>query len=198
MGMILANVRGALEQLWANKLRSLLTVLGMVIAVSSTIVVVSAVRGFADYVADVLQGMGTNAMWVWSERPSGEAGRTLGPVERDLDDVEEAERRCTAVRSVSPVIRQIDVKVRHGREQATIALEGVSSEYHAIRKFYVRVGRPFAVIDVERAHHICILGGEVLRKLRADDSLVGQSIVVGGQRFRVVGLLEEKGSLLGN
>ena len=96
------------------------------------------------------------------------------------------------------VIRQVDVKARHGREKASVALEGVSAEYHAIRKFFVRVGRPFAVMDVERAHHVCIVGGDLLRKLNADDNLVGQSILLGGQRFRVVGILEEKGSLLGN
>src|SRR3954469_22073990 len=148
MGMILANIRGALEQLWSHKLRSMLTVLGMVIVVSSTVTVVSGVHGFTAYVAELLQGMGTNARWVWSERPSGEAGQRLGRVEMDLYDVEEVERRCSAMRGVSPVVRQLDVKIRYGREKASVSLEGVSSEYHAIRKFYVRVGRPFAVIDV--------------------------------------------------
>ncbi|HEY2157539.1 MAG TPA: FtsX-like permease family protein, partial [Isosphaeraceae bacterium] len=95
-------------------------------------------------------------------------------------------------------IRQLDVKARYGREKVSVALEGVSAKYHAIRKFYVRVGRSFAVIDVERGHHVCIIGHDVLRKLNADDNLVGRSILLGGQRFRVVGILEEKGSLLGN
>jgi ABC-type antimicrobial peptide transport system permease subunit len=59
--LILPNIRSALEQLWANKMRSVLTVLGIVIAVASTITVVSVVRGFTAYVADFLQGLGTNA-----------------------------------------------------------------------------------------------------------------------------------------
>jgi putative ABC transport system permease protein len=198
MVMILTNVRGALEQLWANKFRSVLTVLGMIIAVSSTITVVSVVHGFAAYVAELLQGMGTNAMWVWPERPSGVAGQRLGRIEMDLDDVTEVGRRCAALRGVSPVIRQVGVRVRYGREKAIAALEGVSAEYHAIRKFFVRVGRPFAVIDVERAHRVCIVGSDLLRKLNADDNLVGEALLLGGQRFRVVGILEEKGSLLGN
>ncbi len=198
MAMLWANVRGALEQLWSHKLRSLLTVLGMVIAVTSTISVVSVVRGFSTYVADLLQGMGTNAMWVWPERPGGEAGQRLGRVEMDLYDVEEVERRCAALQGVSPVIRQLDVAVRYGREKATVPLEGISAGYHAIRKFYVSIGRPFAVIDVERAHHVCILGRDVLRKIGADEGLVGRSILLGSQRFRVIGILEEKGSQLGN
>ena len=72
--LLLLNVRGALEQIWSNQLRSALTVLGIVIAVASTITVVSVVQGFTGYVADFLQGLGTNAMWVWPERPAGRGG----------------------------------------------------------------------------------------------------------------------------
>jgi putative ABC transport system permease protein len=61
----------------------------------------------------------------------------------------------------------------------------------------VNVGRPFAVIDVERAHHVCVVGREVLRKLDTDEDLVGRSILLEGQRFRVIGILEELGSQLG-
>jgi hypothetical protein len=104
--LILPNIRSALEQLWANKMRSVLTVLGIVIAVASTITVVSVVRGFTAYVADFLQGLGTNAMWVWSERPGGEAGKRLGRIELDLDDVEAVERQCSALQWVSPLIRR--------------------------------------------------------------------------------------------
>ena len=62
----------------------------------------------------------------------------------------------------------------------------------------VEVGRPFAVVDVEQSHAVCVLGREVVRKLNADDDLVGQSLLVNGRRFRVVGILEEKGSFLGS
>src|SRR5215472_9809976 len=98
--LILPNILSALEQLWSNKMRSLLTVLGIVIAVASTITVVSVVQGFTRYVADFLQGLGTNAMWVWPERPAGEAGKTLGRVELDVEDVQAIERGCSALRSV--------------------------------------------------------------------------------------------------
>jgi putative ABC transport system permease protein len=197
MMLIWANVRGALEQLWSNKLRSLLTVLGMVIAVASTITVISVVQGFTSYVADLLQDMGTNAMWVWPERPSGEAGKMLGRVDMDVRDVEEVGRRCSAVRSASPVVRLPSITTRYGRDKVTVPLEGVSAEYHAIRKFFVHVGRPFALIDVERAHHVCVVGRDLLRKLDADEGLVGESILLDGWRFRVIGILEEKGSMLG-
>lgn len=196
--LVVANVGNALEQLRSNRLRSVLTVLGIVIAVASTITVVSVVQGFTRYVAEFLQGLGTNAMWVWPERPPGDAGKTLGRVELDLDDVRAIERGCSALRAVSPLIRRERIKLTLGRDETTVPVEGVSAEYHTIRNFPVAVGRPFSVIDAERAHHACILGRETLNKLRQDEGIVGRSLLIGGQRFRVIGILEEKGSFLGN
>jgi putative ABC transport system permease protein len=193
-----ANVRSALEQIAANRLRSVLTVLGIVIAVASTITVVSIVQGFTRYVAEFLQGLGTNAMWVWPERPPGDAGKTLGRVELDANDLDALARQCSAIRSISPLIRRQGVKVTKGRNEVPGPLEGVSAEYHAIRNFPVGVGRPFSVMDIERAHHVCILGSELAGKLSADDDLVGDTVLVAGQRFRVIGILEEKGSFLGS
>jgi len=195
--LILANVRTAFEQLWSHKLRSALTVLGIVIAVASTIAVVGVVSGFTSYVADFLQGLGTNAMWVWPERPAGDAGRRLGRVELDATDLDAITRGCPSIRRVSALIRRPAAAVRLGPEEVRVPLEGVAAEYHAIRNFHVNAGRPFAPVDVERAHHVCVLGREVLRKLQADDSVVGRSLLIEGRRFRVVGVLESKGSFLG-
>src|SRR5262245_1489787 len=124
--LVFANVRSAVEQLWANKMRSMLTVLGIVIAVTSTITVVSVVQGFTRYVSEFLQGLGTNAMWVWPYRPPGPEGRTLGRIELDLDDMRAVERDCAALRDLSPLIRRNDVRLSIGRDEASTILEGVS------------------------------------------------------------------------
>jgi putative ABC transport system permease protein len=196
--LITANVRNALEQLWSNKLRSVLTVLGIIIAVASTITVVSVVQGFTGYVADFLQGLGTNAMWVWPERPGGEAGKRLGRITLDPLDFEAIRDECRSLRQVSPLIRREAISVGLGAIEATTSVEGVSSEYHAIRNWPVEQGRPFALIDIERRHHVCIIGRDLIKKLDANDDLVGQSILIDGQPFRVIGILSEKGSVLGN
>jgi putative ABC transport system permease protein len=192
-----ANVQNALEQLWSHKLRSLLTVLGIVIAVTSTITVVGVIQGFTQYVAEFLQGLGTNAMWVLPERPGGEAGKRLGRIELDERDLEAVERGCPALLRVSALVRRESVKFRVGREEITVPLEGTSAEYHAIRNFPVDVGRPFSVVDVERGHYVCVVGREVLRKLNLDEGIVGDTVLLDGRRFHVIGLLKEKGSFLG-
>ena len=195
---VLPNVQNALEQLWSHRLRSMLTVLGVIIAVTSTITVVGVIQGFTGYVANFLQGLGTNAMWVWPERPAGEAGKRLGRVELDERDFFALERGCPALARMSPLIRRPTIKFRYGREEITVPVEGVAPEYHTIRNFPVDVGRPFAVVDVERGHHVCVVGREILRKLNLDEGIVGQTVYVDGQRFRVVGLLAEKGSFFGD
>ena len=196
--LILPNIRTAIEQLWSNKMRSVLTVLGIVIAVASTITVVSVVRGFTGYVSEFLQGLGTNAMWVWPERPPGDAGKTLGRVELTAEDLAAVEAGCSALKSISPLIRRQDVRVGYGRDEVSVPMEGVAASYHAIRNFPVALGRPFALMDVEGAHHVCVLGREVMKKLKIEDDILGQSLSVKGQRFRVIGILEEKGAFLGD
>ncbi len=196
--LLLANARTAIEQLWSNKMRSVLTVLGIVIAVASTITVVSVVRGFTGYVADFLQGLGTNAMWVWPYRPPGEAGKTLGRVEMTEDDLRAVEANCSALKAVSPLIRQLNTKIGFGKLDVTAPLEGVSAAYHTIRNFPVAMGRPFSLVDVERSHNVCVLGREVMKKMKAEDDVLGQTLLIKGQRFRVIGILQEKGSFFGD
>lgn len=195
--LIFANIFNAVEQLWSHKMRSMLTVLGIVIAVTSTITVVSVVQGFTTYVSEFLQGLGTNAMWVWTERPHGEIGKTLGRVELDQNDLHAIQQNCSALRAVSPLIMRQGVKLSFRREELAVPLEGVSAEYHAIRNLPVETGRPFAVLDVERAHSVCVIGREIVRKLNLDEGIVGDTLLLDGRRFRVVGILAEKGSFLG-
>ena len=178
-------------------MRSLLTILAIVIAVSATITVVSVVQGFTRYVSDFLEGLGTNAVWIVPQRPAGEAGKSLGRVEMDESDYRAIAMECSALRRVSPLVPQNGVKLRHGRDEIVVNLEGVAPAYHVVRNFPVDKGRPFAATDIERAHQVCVIGREVLRKLDLDEGILGGNLLIDNRRFRVVGLLESKGSFFG-
>ena len=197
MSLLAGNLQTALEQLRANKARALLTILGVVIAVASTITVISVVQGLTGYVAGFLQGFGTNAMWVWPERPDGPSGRTLGRVELDLADILAVDRDCDALRWVSPLLRRPAVPIRSARAEVSTVLEGVSAEYPSIRNYAVAAGRTFGVIDVEQGRRVCVVGRDVARKFGPGDDLVDTHLMVDGHRFRVVGILAEKGSFFG-
>ncbi len=195
--LVISNARNAIEQLVGNKMRSLLTMLAIVIAVTATITVVSVVQGFTRYVSEFLEGLGTNAVFVAPQRPVGEAGKSLGRVELDEDDIRAIGSQCSSLRCVSPWVPRPGVKVRWGRDEISVEVHGVAPAYHTIRNFPVDSGRPFAVVDVERGHQVCVLGREVLRRFDLDDGVVGSSLLLDGRRFRVIGILESKGSFFG-
>lgn len=195
--LVISNARNALEQLISHKMRSLLTMLAIVIAVTATITVVSVVQGFTRYVSEFLEGLGTNAVFVAPQRPVGEAGKALGRVELDENDIRAIGTQCSSLRRVSPWVPRQGVKVRWGRDEIAVEVHGVAPSYHTIRNFPVDTGRPFAVVDVERGHQVCVLGREVLRRFDIDDGVVGSALLLDGRRFRIIGILESKGSFFG-
>jgi putative ABC transport system permease protein len=191
------NAVTALVQIWGNRVRSVLTVLGIIIAVTSTITVVSVVQGFGNYVTDFLKGIGTNTMWVFPYRPP-EAERTgLGRVVLNLDDLNAVAEQCDKLGRITPIM-VARCPVEYGREVAeNIQVLGAGSDFQAIRNFYIDVGRYFSPIDIDNATQVCCLGRDLLDTLYCDESVVGEYVLVDGLRFRVVGLIEEKGSFAG-
>jgi len=192
------NVGTALVQIWANKIRSLLTVLGIIIAVTSIITVVSMVEGFGNYVTNFLRGLGTNMMVVYPEWVRGPRGELLRRAEMTVEDIQAVDAHATAIRRTSPVIRTRAI-IEYGRQQLTgVDLRCTNDFFQPIRNFYVDAGRFFGAVDVDNGAPVCVLGREVLRKLECDESVVGDYVHVDGQRFRVVGLLQSKGSFMGD
>jgi len=198
LASLAGNVLTALVQIWSNKIRSLLTVLGIIIAVTSIISVVSMVEGFGNYVTNFLRGLGTNMMVVYPEWVRGPRGERLRPAEMTVEDIQAVDAGATAIRRTSPVLFN-RCSIEYGRQQlAAIQMRGTNEFFQPIRNFYVDNGRFFGAVDVDAGAPVCVLGREVLRKLECDESIVGDFVHIDNQRFRVVGLLESKGSFMGD
>ena len=191
------SVFTALVQIWANKARSVLTTLGIIIAVTSTITVVSFVKGFGTYVTDMLRGFGTNMVFVIPEFPSGMRGRMLGRVVLDLEDVRAVGARCDKVRRITPLLFD-RATVEYGRQKAeNVNLRGATEQFQTIRNYCTDAGRFFGPIDVDNANQVCVLGRGLLKLLECDGKVVGDYIYLNGVRFHVLGLLERKGNAMG-
>jgi putative ABC transport system permease protein len=198
IGGIADNIATALVQIWANKARSLLTVLGIIIAVTSIITVVAMVEGFGEYVTGFLRGLGTNMMVVYPDALRSPRGEFLRRAEMTIEDIRAVDAYATAVRRTSPVV-WMNATIEYGRQQQTgVQLRGTNEMFQAIRNFYVDAGRFYGAVDVESGAPVCVLGREVLRKLECDESIVGDYAHIDGQRFQVIGLLESKGSFMGD
>ena len=193
------NVFTALVQIWANKARSILTTLGIIIAVTSTITVVSFVQGFGNYVTDVIRGLGTNMIFVIPEFPSGRRGRMISRVVMDIGDVRAVGSQCDKVRCITPFLFFPPMTVEYGREKTDeVFMRGSTEQFQSIFNFFVDEGRFFGPIDVDQATHVCVLGSGVLKLLQADENIVGDYIYLDQLRFKVLGILGRKGNMLGN
>jgi putative ABC transport system permease protein len=192
--LLRANLMSALEQIRCHLLRALLTVLGIVIAVAATITIVSVVQGFTVFVGDFLQSFATNAMWIWPERPQGGRGR---PASLTLNDVRALREECPAIARTSPLYRREGVIGRIDDRTAPFVLEGVGHDYDAIRNYAITSGRFFALVDVEQAQPVCVVGHATAHRLDPSGEPIGRALWIDGHRFEVVGVLEEKGSFFG-
>ncbi len=192
------NVATALVQIWANKGRSILTTLGIIIAVTSIITVVSFVQGFGDFVTRMVRGYGTQFMVVRPYTPPERQRAGLGRVTLDLADIEAVRIECPSVSRISPFVYTHDAEVVYGAEKATeVPVRGVTEHYQLIRNFPADAGRFFGPVDIDNAAHVVVLGRSLLKSLECDDSIIGENVLIDGTRFLVVGLLRSKGSMMG-
>ncbi len=188
------NVVTALVQIWANKARAMLTTLGIIIAVTSTITVVSMVQGFGNHVSGMLQGFGTNMMFVIPRFPSGMRGRMIGRVTMDINDVRAVTGQCDKVRRITPLIFT-NATVEYGRDKVeNVPVRGATEQFQSIRNSPVDKGRFFGPIEVDETAYVCVLGRSILDRLQCDERIVGDHVYIDGLRFRVVGLLKAKGN----
>jgi putative ABC transport system permease protein len=193
--LLLQNLISAIEQLWANKLRSVLTILGVIIAVTSTLVVVAIVQGFSGYVSNFLQGLGTNAMWVFPEIPP-RWDTTVTRAEMVQADLDEVDQSCSAISRIAPfVFRQ--VKIQYLDREVKAEMQGTTADFQHIRNFFVDAGRCFGPVEIDNRRAVCVLGRDLLRDLNTDEGILDGHITLLGKQFRVIGILEKKGSFLG-
>ena len=192
------NVGTAFVQIGANKGRSILTTLGIIIAVTSVITVVAFVQGFGDFVTQRVRGYGTSFMVVRPYFSRHEDYLGVGRVTMDMNDVNAVRQDCPKVHRITPFVYTHNAKITFGNEEAEeVPVRGVTEHYQTIRNFFVDAGRFFGPIDVDNSSHVIVLGRSVLRLLQCDDSIVGHHVNLDDRRFLVVGVLQSKGSLFG-
>jgi putative ABC transport system permease protein len=181
----------ALESLSANKLRSALTILGIVIGVAAVIAMVSVGRGAQNTITDSIQGIGTNLLFVirgGSEDVRNPKPITLGDAEAIADPFQ-----APSVGAVAPVL-QGNAEITFGGEGTTTSIMGVTPEYEYVRNYQVAEGEFINEEHMLGQASVVLLGPEVAKTLFGrSEGLVGEMVRIEGQPFRVIGVLEAKG-----
>jgi putative ABC transport system permease protein len=191
--MIGPVVKIALRALARNKVRSALTMLGIIIGVASVIAMVSLGQGAQQQVQDQISSMGTNMLVVTagSQRTGGVRGGTGTAATITEADVE-AITQAASVAAVSPSV-SASVTLVSGNQNWTTRAEGVGTTYPAIRARNVAWGEFFSPADVRSAARVAIVGQTIVNEVFLGADPVGQIVRIRNLPFRVVGVLEARG-----
>jgi putative ABC transport system permease protein len=201
MQLFLESIVIALSAIWANKMRSFLTVLGNIVAVASIIAVVSLIQGLNGKVTELI----TNELGVDSFRVE-RGGITRSAEEEDL---QRNNPRVTlddarAIRRYSPLVKSIMAQDDSGAQVAyrdqlidSVRISGVSSQYVDFPTYTIERGRLITPIEVERSRALVIIGWDVADQLFGAVDPLDKVIKINGVNFRVVGVNEKKGSMFG-
>jgi putative ABC transport system permease protein len=192
--LYLSIVRMAFRNLWANKLRSALTMLGIVIGVASVSAMLSIGDGARDSIITDVREWGTNRL---SLRPGQ---RTRGAVQTDtvqsftLLDAQEILKRVETVDSIAPEVRGI-AQAKRGNRNARASLTGSSNTYFEIFNFQIDQGRSFLESEERLLRRVAVLGPKMVEKLfgSAKAQAVGEQIRLNGELYLVVGVTKPKG-----
>ena len=179
-------LRMALRSISANKMRSMLTMLGIIIGVFSLVVLVSLVSSTTNSIADQVSGLGSSLITV---SVSDSRGRPI-----HLEDLEDWIDSEEAISAMSPAASAM-VQVRCGEKSALFTLNGVTGDYAEISGLKLLHGRFLKRSDLLSATRVCVLDRQSAETLVGYDDCVGAVISLGGNRFTVVGVTESEESL---
>jgi putative ABC transport system permease protein len=191
---VLLSARIAFRTLRVNRLRSGLTMLGVMIAVATVIMMVAVGAGAQARVAEQVQSLGSNVINVWA-RSQAVGGVRIGAGSQPSVTEEDAatiQREIPLVVAAAPYSRG-SVQAVYGNQNWLTVLVGVTPEFLPVRNWRVTVGRTISQPDVDVAAKVVLIGQVVAERLFGNEDAVGQVIRIQKVPFTVIGVLEQKG-----
>jgi len=178
----------SLRSILRNKMRSLLTSLGIIIGVCSVIVMVAVGQGSQKQVADNIASMGTNLLMVMPPRGPDAANRIT------LADIEKIRNESSYIEAISGSVRMQETEVVGGSGNWETTVQGVQPDYSTIKRWAISEGEWITSADEASRAKAAIIGSTVAAKLFEGQDPVGKQLRIGATVFSVVGVLEPKGS----
>jgi putative ABC transport system permease protein len=190
----------AIQSIWANKLRSVLTLIGIIIGVTTLIAVVSVINGMNNYVAAQINSMGSNTFIIdkmgiiTSDEDWFEA---LKRKRITIDDMRAVERYCSLCGNVGGATDVSLVKVKFGAEYIEdIYLRGITYNFLDVSDMEIDYGRSLNETDEDHRASVCIVGPDIVKNLIKYENPLGKDIKVGKYYFRIVGVAKPRGSFM--
>ncbi|MED4284768.1 ABC transporter permease [Priestia megaterium] len=183
----LTAIKMAMKNLKSHKLRSFLTMLGIIIGISSVITLISIAQSSTRMITNEVKDLGSNLITV------GIVGRgtTTSINYKETLDWEGKE----GIEKVSPVING-DVEAKYNNKKETVSIDGITPNYEDVQNFHIQFGRYIMPIDVDTRQKVVLVGAEAAKTFFGKENPIGKQLSLNGLPFTVVGLLEEKGESL--
>jgi putative ABC transport system permease protein len=193
--MITSLIRIALRSILKNRMRTLLTMLGIIIGVAAVISMVSIGQGAQHRIQSQIESMGANLLTIFPG--SGRFGGVRQTINKmTLEDAEKIKKEASAVAKVSAVVRT-SAQVIAGTKNWNTSINGVSPDYFSIRSWSTQSGGLFTERDIKTLAKVAVLGKTVADNLFPDRNPVGCQVRIRNVPFKVVGVLTEKGTSAG-
>lgn len=174
----------ALKNIWGSKMRTFLTMLGIIIGVSAVIVIVGLGNGMANYMEESFASMGTNSLTVMV------MGRGSSRSVSEEQMYEIVEENPELLDQISPTVT-MSGSVKIGTETTSSSVTGVSEDYFSMKGYEVSQGRGIQFLDIEDRKNVCIVGNYV-SETYYNGNAVGETLKIGGNKFRIVGVMAQE------
>jgi putative ABC transport system permease protein len=195
------SVRLAFDAIWAHKLRSGLTTLGIMIGVLTVIGMLALIDGFNKMIAKQLSSLGTTTLYVQKQglvMSHDDWLKTRGRKNLTIEDAYAIRDNCPSVLRVAPILENMANVKYQKQEVMGTEVNGTTPEYQFIADYEIVDGRPLSNVDMVHRRQVAMLGSTVVEKLFGQQDPLGKEVIINGNRFEVIGLLGKKGSFLGN
>ena len=184
---MLQSFKLAIKAILANKIRSLLTMLGIIIGVAAVIILVSVVSGYMGQMVEQFEEMGVNNISIFC--------RNMNTRHFDDTDIYEFwDENPTWLSGVSPYVTLSNAKVKSGNDNLeSTSITGVSEDYAKIQNFVIEVGRNLAYADLAGRSSVCVIGSYIANTFYGSpDKAIEDSIKINGKPFEIIGVVETR------
>jgi putative ABC transport system permease protein len=179
------GIKMAFKSILSNKLRSLLTMLGIIIGVTAVIALVSLGQGATKSVSAQVQSLGTNLLTV-NILGRGTTSTLTAKEANDLGSI-------AGIQYLAPASTS-NATVKYGTKSVDVSIVGTNSEYADVREYAVASGRYLSQIDLDFYQKVAVIGSQTATDLFGQENPIGQYAQINGNRYKVVGVLASKGS----
>ena len=192
--LLYQTVATALDNLRANKLRSFLTMFGILWGIVSIVVLSAMGEGFRRGNDRVLREFGKNMAIVWGGRTSMQAGgeRAGRVINLTLEDAKAIKAQARMVRTLSAEIQRGGVQVKSRYNAASVTVHGVEPPYQEIRTIELQYGRLLNWEDEDQARHVAVVGWEMAKQLFGERFPIGEQVTLNGISYTIVGRIRRK------